>query len=258
MIRRSAFTLLVLGVFLAGACVACGCGHQAAGRNHAAWQAIAALHTVRVGINRWIVDHNDTPPATRLVVKATTVPRFSGYPPETVGWYMTPQDPWPTNPFTGKAMRQGTSPGDFTYVELGSGGDGFTCEAYRLTLYGADSKPLLVWGDDDDNWDNAFSADMAEINWLLRDWRQNHHGVCPPASMVDQARLGVLYAKTVMVGTHTATFVWPTNPFDGRPLHSGSGPGDYRYRRTGAHRYELTAYDRHGSASRVTEYWNPY
>jgi hypothetical protein len=257
-VTRGFVRLLVgLTVGIAVVTVLCGCGHQAADRNAAAEQAIRALHT---GIAEWTVDHDDGAPAARLVVEATTVPRFDGYPPETVGCYMTSRDPhpWLTNPFTGKPIRQGTSPGDFTYVELADGGNGFTCSAYRLTLYGADSKPLLVEGDDENAWDGAFPTEMTEVNWLIRDWARHHHGVYPPESMVDQAGLGVQYARTVMVGTHVVTFVWPTNPFDGRPLRPGGGPGDYRYRRLGSRRYELIAHDRYGSATRVTQSQSSY
>jgi hypothetical protein len=257
--RQTARTLLVLIVALAAAVAVCGCGHQAAERNRAAeQQSIRAIRTIGSGISDFTVDHNDTYPAARLVVEATTVPHFFGYyPPETVGCYLTGQ--WPNNPFTGEPMRQGTSAGDFTYVELGFRGDGLGCEAYRLTVYGAHSKPLLVEGDNDSDWDEALSTETQQLNWLVRYWTQQHRGICPSESMVDQAALGAHYtAKKVMNGTSDATFVWPANPFDGRPLRPGNAPGDYRYQRIGTHRYELIVYDRHDAAAKVTQYSNPY
>jgi len=228
-------------VFLA--LVASGCGHRAADRNRAAEQAIEAL---RIGINCWTVDNSDTPPEASLVVEATTVPHASGYLPETVGAEMADSAPsrhWPDNPFTGKPMRQGTSPGDFTYVELADTG-------YRLTVFGADSRPLLVEGT---GWDEALPLEMQEIDWLVRDWTTHHRGVVPAQGFVRQAGLGASYAGKRMMSWPGYPYAWPVNPYDGRPIHPGSSPGDYRYRRVEARRYELTFCDRKGTASRVTQ-----
>jgi len=47
-------------------------------------------------------------------------------------------DYWPSNPFTGKPMAQGTGPGDFTYT-LGAGGT-----SYQLVGYGEGGKAVIT------------------------------------------------------------------------------------------------------------------
>jgi hypothetical protein len=41
---------------------------------------------------------------------------------------------------------------------------------------------------------------------------------------------------------------WPTNPYTGRPIAPGSGPGDYQYRLT-AHSYQLTYHEPDGGGA---------
>jgi hypothetical protein len=51
---------------------------------------------------------------------------------------------WPTNPFTGEPMRQGTDAGDFTYQVASDGGD------FTLTVYLSDDRHLVLSGDASD------------------------------------------------------------------------------------------------------------
>jgi hypothetical protein len=47
---------------------------------------------------------------------------------------------WPTNPFDGQPMQEGTDPGDFQYLQTQSG------DAFTLTAFGHDAKPLITVG----------------------------------------------------------------------------------------------------------------
>jgi hypothetical protein len=51
---------------------------------------------------------------------------------------------WPTNPFSGEPMQQGTGAGDFTYKVTRDGGD------FTLTVYLSDGPPLVLSGDADE------------------------------------------------------------------------------------------------------------
>jgi hypothetical protein len=80
------------------------------------------IHSIQVGVQSWAVDHADEYPDPATVSQAG----MSRY-----------VDRWPTNPYTGLAMTQGTGPGQFTYT--GSDGGGF-----QLTAYGADGTPVIT------------------------------------------------------------------------------------------------------------------
>jgi hypothetical protein len=71
------------------------------------------IHNLQIGVQSWMVDHNDrTPPLA--VVRPN-------------GGLQSYLDVWPTNPYSGKPMRPGTDPGQYTYERIDTGRD------YRLT-----------------------------------------------------------------------------------------------------------------------------
>ena len=63
------------------------------------------IHSIQIGAQSYAVDHNDTYPDPSLVNE----PGMRGDEYQYV-------DLWPTNPYTGAPMTQGTGPGDFTYT----------------------------------------------------------------------------------------------------------------------------------------------
>lgn len=76
------------------------------------------IHVLQVGIQSYAVDNADVYPAAAEMT-----------PDGAVGQYV---DRWPTNPWTGQPMREGSAPGDFHYSvgDDGSGAGGFTLEGY--------------------------------------------------------------------------------------------------------------------------------
>ena len=74
--------------------------------------------TILLGVHKYAVDNQDTYPDSSLVNASGLADYVSQ---------------WPTNPYTGQPMSQGTGPGDFTYavsnnalklVGYGTGGEG--------------------------------------------------------------------------------------------------------------------------------------
>ena len=82
------------------------------------------VHAVQVGVVSWAADHDDTYPGDSDVTSLKwngTASEFSAY-----------VKPWPTNPFTGAAMRGSYSVGDYTYHCPTRSGD----RAYYLGMPG--------------------------------------------------------------------------------------------------------------------------
>jgi hypothetical protein len=79
------------------------------------------IHSIQVGIQSWAIDNNDTYPQSSEVT-----PDQSG-----VGQYV---DKWPTNPYTGQPMTQGTTPGDFSYT-LGANSTSYSLVGYGENGY---------------------------------------------------------------------------------------------------------------------------
>jgi hypothetical protein len=71
------------------------------------------IRTLQIGVQSWLVDHNDTWPPVDVVQPG--------------GSLKTYLDAWPENPYTGGPMEPGKDPGQYTYERLDSG------RSYRLT-----------------------------------------------------------------------------------------------------------------------------
>jgi predicted amidohydrolase YtcJ len=65
------------------------------------------IHAIQVGIQTWAVENADKFPPVSEVTQAGGVGKVV--------------DGWPTDPFTGAPMKQGTDPGDYTYTRLKNG-----------------------------------------------------------------------------------------------------------------------------------------
>lgn len=83
------------------------------------------IHSLQVGIQSWAVDHQDTYPAV-TDVNPMTMSRY-------IDW-------WPTNPYTGAPMTQGTQPGDYSYDVAPDG------SSFQLTGYGKDGTIVIQVG----------------------------------------------------------------------------------------------------------------
>ncbi len=84
------------------------------------------LHSLQVGVQSYAVDHGDQYPDASLVTETGLVDS-SGTP------YL---DYWPSNPYTGLPMQQGSGPGDFSYTT------GAT--TFQMTVFGHDGEALLT------------------------------------------------------------------------------------------------------------------
>lgn len=80
------------------------------------------VHNIMVGVQSWAVDHQDRYPSAAEVNQSG----LSRY----IDW-------WPTNPYTGSPMIQGSGPGDFSYE---ASPDGSSC---RLAGYGKGGKVII-------------------------------------------------------------------------------------------------------------------
>jgi hypothetical protein len=69
-----------------------------------------------------------------------------------------------------------------------------------------------------------------------------HGGHYPPATLVRPRKPGSSNAhERRTVGAYLPS--WPLNPFSDRPMHAGTGPGDFSYvRGPGGHRATLTGF----------------
>ncbi|HEY5388541.1 MAG TPA: hypothetical protein VIL79_11645 [Thermoleophilia bacterium] len=83
------------------------------------------VHSLQVGIQSWAVDHQDVYPSA-LEMSPTMM---SGY----VEW-------WPTNPYSGAPMTQGTRPGDYFYQVTPDG------TSFLLIGYGEDGNIVIQVG----------------------------------------------------------------------------------------------------------------
>ncbi len=199
----------------------------------------SGMAIVQKAIEGWSLDHDTSYPGAKLVRNGKTT---FGYSHQAVSGYVNfPTYGWPTNPFTGHPVTQGTAPGDFTYTELGAFEPGFTCAGYRLVAYGAGGKPLLILGQE--TWNDALGAEEDSLQSLVEAWAKGHRGVLPSTRLVTENGLGRIYAGRQSVFWPG---VWPVNPFTGEPLHPGTGPGDYRYVRVSSSRFRLIVLNRHG------------
>jgi hypothetical protein len=82
---------------------------------------------IEMAIQAYATDGDDTYPSAEKVSPKGPVGQWmiSGY------W-------WPTNPFDGQLLHEGTGPGDFQYTQLQSG------DTFTLTGYGHDGKPVIT------------------------------------------------------------------------------------------------------------------
>ena len=83
------------------------------------------IHSLNVIIQSWAVDHGDVYPSASEMDQMT----MSGY-----------ADYWPTNPYTGGPMTQGTGPGDYFYEVAPDG------TSFLLIGYGEDGKIVIRAG----------------------------------------------------------------------------------------------------------------
>ena len=80
------------------------------------------IHTLLVGVQSYAVDNNDLYPDPPMVSQSGMVSEL---------------DYWPTNPYTGLPMTQGTGPGDFTYTVSADGA------SFTLVGYGKGGKVVI-------------------------------------------------------------------------------------------------------------------
>lgn len=83
------------------------------------------VHSLNILIQSWAVDHQDVYPSPFEMNQMT----MSGH-----------LDSWPTNPYTGAPMIQGTGPGDFSYEVSPSG------RSFRLVGYGEGGEAVIDIG----------------------------------------------------------------------------------------------------------------
>src|SRR5665647_3206405 len=122
----AAVVILAGGLFAAIFIPALVLNDQHAKANESAVKA--GVHGIQVGIQTWAVDHQGQYPAASDMNQMT----MSDY-----------VDLWPTNPYTGAPMAQGTQAGDYFYEVTPDG------KSFRLVGYGKGGKVIIDIGSDD-------------------------------------------------------------------------------------------------------------
>lgn len=85
------------------------------------------VHSIQIVVQSWAVDHDNVyPPASQLNQVAMS---------DSIEF-------WPTNPYTGAPMTQGTGPGDFGYEVSPDG------RSFRLVGYGENGNVVIATGTD--------------------------------------------------------------------------------------------------------------
>ncbi len=79
------------------------------------------IRSIQIGVRSWAIDHGDAYPDVSLVNRFG----LAGYVPT-----------WPTNPFTGLPMNEGTGPGQYVYERTASG--------FRIIAYGAGGRAIIA------------------------------------------------------------------------------------------------------------------
>ena len=119
----AAVVIVVGGLFAAIFIPAVVLNDQHAKANESAVKA--GVRNIQVGIQSWAVDHQDRYPSASAVNQGA----MSGY----IDW-------WPTNPFRGAPMTQGTQAGDYFYEVAPDG------KSFRLVGYGKGGKVIIDIG----------------------------------------------------------------------------------------------------------------
>jgi hypothetical protein len=89
-------------------------GYAKAAVTYANYMTKVWSYSLATLVARWAKQHGGTPPAPAAMIPGSSFGRFVVKQGE-YGSHI-----WPLNPFTGKPMRAGTDPGDFTYSSSGS------------------------------------------------------------------------------------------------------------------------------------------
>jgi hypothetical protein len=124
---------------------------------------------------------------------------------------------WPADPWTGEAMRRGTTPGSYTYTVAADR------RSYRLVghLAGGDFE---VKGAMPRTGLTAYRHREQEGLSLIRqyviEWARRHGGLYPPASEV---------SREGGVGALRGDAFWPSNPWNHGPMIQSDAVGDFSY-----------------------------
>lgn len=129
-----------------------------------------------------------------------------------------PAPVWPRNPWTGAAMKQSTSAGDFTYRPSTN------LLSYKLVGYYPGGSVTLAraipYNRKMQN-DHRTREQLELVRQLVQQWARAHRGLYPPASEV---------AADGAVGLQDGIKYWPHNVWTHQPMAISSSWGDFSYR----------------------------
>jgi hypothetical protein len=124
---------------------------------------------------------------------------------------------WPVDPWTGEAMRRGTTPGRYTYTVAADH------RSYRLVGHLPDGD-FEVKGAMPRTGFTAYRHREQEGLSLIRqyviEWARRHDGLYPPASEV---------SREGGVGALRGDAFWPSNPWNHGPMIQSDAVGDFSY-----------------------------
>ncbi|HSL96080.1 MAG TPA: hypothetical protein VLA35_09220, partial [Thermoleophilia bacterium] len=124
---------------------------------------------------------------------------------------------WPDDPWTGEALRRGTTPGRYTYTVAADR------RSYRLVGHLPDGD-FEVRGAMPHTGLTAYRHREQEGLSLIRqyviEWARRHDGLYPPASQV---------SREGGVGALRDDALWPSNPWNHGPMIQSDAVGDFSY-----------------------------
>jgi hypothetical protein len=124
---------------------------------------------------------------------------------------------WPADPWTGEAMRRGTTPGSYTYTVAADR------RSYRLVghlpggdveVKGAMPHPALT------AYRHREQEGLSLIRQYVIEWARRHGGLYPPAPEV---------SREGGVGALRDGAFWPSNPWNHGPMIQSDAVGDFSY-----------------------------
>lgn len=124
---------------------------------------------------------------------------------------------WPADPWTGEAMRRGTTPGSYTYTVAADR------RSYRLVghlpggdieLKGRMPRSALT------AYRHREQEGLSLIRQYVIEWAQRHGGLYPPAAAV---------SREGGVGALRDGAFWPSNPWNHGPMIQSDAVGDFSY-----------------------------
>jgi hypothetical protein len=128
---------------------------------------------------------------------------------------------WPRDPWTGRRLMPGATQGHYRYVRA------HDYRSYELIGYLSGGRTFVVKGRMAHTptlaYDHRGEEGLNLIFQYVKTWSRAHDGRLPTAAMV---------SRDGAVGRQGGDLLWPSNPWDHRPMMQRDDPGSFAYARS--------------------------